>query len=200
MAKAKEQEAQVVIPRINRQTVEVPIIGDSMLVCHQWSEKAKKQMRDKHNKAPKTGKEPRNPEQEYRDSLYPHPNGGYGFPAVAFKSAAVSACRYADMKMTVARGAFHVNGELVKIESDDEPEMLENMVRVSNGAADLRYRGAFPNWRAKLSVTYNADAFSLEQIFNLYNLAGFGVGIGEYRPEKNGGWGRFHVATAEEMW
>jgi hypothetical protein len=190
---------QIVIPRINRKAVDVPIVGDSVLVCHKWSEKAKRQMLDKQMKKAKTARAAKDPEQEFQDSLYRHPDGGYGFPAVAFKCAAVSACRYADMKMTVARGAFHVNGELVNLEVD-EPVMREDMVRIAMGTADIRYRGSFPLWRTKLSVTYNADVFSLEQIFNLFNLAGFGVGVGEHRPEKNGSWGRFHVATEQEMW
>ncbi len=46
--------------------------------------------------------------------------------------------------------------------------------------------------------TLNSGAISAEQIANLLNTAGFGVGIGEWRPEKNGSYGRFHVASTEE--
>jgi hypothetical protein len=34
---------------------------------------------------------------------------------------------------------------------------------------------------------------------NLFNTAGFGVGIGEWRSEKDGQHGMFHVATTDEL-
>lgn len=63
------------------------------------------------------------------------------------------------------------------------------------GTADIRYRPEFKHWRVKLPIKYNADKISLEQLVNLFNLAGFGVGVGEWRPEKDGQYGMFHVVT-----
>jgi hypothetical protein len=187
----------VTVPRINVQRMHVTLVGDAPLISHKWSEKAKKEMLDKQMKKAKTAKEAKDPERDYRESLYEHPDGGFGFPCVAFKAAAVSACRFADgMKMTEARGAFHVVGELAQI--DGEPNMREDMVRVGMGTADIRYRGEFQTWRTTLTVAYNASAISPEQIVNLFNLAGFGVGVGEWRPEKDGSYGRFHVAEEGE--
>jgi hypothetical protein len=37
--------------------------------------------------------------------------------------------------------------------------MREDMVRVSNGAPDIRYRGEFPQWEAELAIEYNAGLF-----------------------------------------
>ena len=185
------------IPAIRRQRMRLTLIGDSGLISHKWSDKAKKEMLDKQMKAAKTAKAAKDPERDYRESLYEHPEGGYGFPCVAFKAAAVGACRFTDgMKMTEARGAFHVDGELAKIEG--QPTMREDMVRVGMGTADIRYRGEFKAWRTTLEITYNADAIAPGQIANLFNLAGFGVGVGEWRPEKDGSYGRFHVAGEGE--
>lgn len=186
----------VSVPRMDRRQIEITLIGDSPLICHKWSDKAKQMMLDKQMKKASKGKEAKDPEQDYRDSLYHLDDGGYGFPAVAFKSAAVGACRFAEMKMTEARGAFHVVGEMIPLEG--EPRMREDMVRVGMGTADIRYRGEFPEWRCTLSVVYNANAISPEQIVNLFNVAGFGVGVGEWRPEKDGSYGRFHVAAEGE--
>lgn len=187
----------VSIPPIRIEQLYITLVGDSALISHKWSEKAKKEMRDKQMGAAKTAKAPKDPDRDYRESLYEHPEGGYGFPCVAFKAAAVSACRFTDgLKMTGVRGAFHVDGELARIEG--EPRKREDMVRVGMGTADIRYRGEFPvengvTWRTTLTVTYNADAITPAQITNLFNLAGFGVGVGEWRPEKDGSYGRFHV-------
>lgn len=187
---------KIELPKIERGRIEMILVGDSPLICHAWSDAAKKAMLDKQMKKAKASKAAKSPEDDVKASLYQHPDGGYGFPAIAFKRAAVAACRFAETKMTEARGAFHIVGEYVKIEGDMEPR--EDMVRVGMGTADIRYRGSFPKWRARLVVDHNVNAMSAEQVVNLFNLAGFGVGVGDWRPERNGIFGRFHVATEEE--
>lgn len=196
MASAKKDSVKIELPKIDVQELKLTLIGDSPLICHAWSDRAKKAMLDKQMKKAKSGKEAKSPEQDVKDSLYPHPEGGYGFPAIAFKRAAVSACRFADAKMTEARGSFHIIGEYVRIDGD--PEAREDMVRVGMGTADIRYRAQFPKWKASVSIAFNANAMSAEQVVNLFNLAGFGVGVGDWRPERNGIYGRFHVGTEEE--
>ena len=47
-------------------------------------------------------------------------------------------------------------------------------------------------------VAFNANVLSAEQIVNLFNTGGFGIGVGEWRPQKDGPFGRFHVATTGE--
>jgi hypothetical protein len=188
---------RIEVPRINIQEMELILIGDSPLICHRWSEKAKQQMLDKQMKRATEGKAAKDPQKDYEDSLYHHPDGGYGFPCIAFKNAGVSACRFTDgLKMTEARGAFHVMGEMVQIEGT--PSMREDTVKIAMGTADIRYRAEFKTWRVRLRIRYNVAVFSASQICNLFNLAGFGVGIGEWRPERDGSYGCFHVAEQEE--
>jgi hypothetical protein len=195
VAKAPASQA-IELPRIDLRLMQILLIGDSPLICHAWSSKAKEMMLAKQMKKARLPKTAKDPEQDYQDSLYKLDGGGYGFPAAAFKSAAVSACRFADgVRMTEARGAFHIIGEMVKIKG--EPSLREDMVRVGMGTADIRYRGEFKQWSADLVVRFSANALSAEQIVNLFNTAGFGVGVGEWRPEKNGSYGMFHVATFE---
>ena len=193
-----KNEQPIVLPRIQIARIGVTLIGDSPLICHRWSEKAVKMMLDAQMKKARQAKEAKNPEEDFRSSLYPHPDGGYGFPAVAFKAAPVSACRFADgVKMSEVRGCFHIETDLVPIVGT--PTMRQDMVRVGMGAADIRFRGEFREWRTMLPIKFNASAISAEQIINLLNLGGFGVGIGEWRPERDGSFGRFHVASGEEV-
>lgn len=190
----KAPEVSIEIPRIELKEMNVPITGDSPLICNRWSEKAKQQILDKQMKKAKAKKDAKDPDADFRGSLYILPEGGFGFPASAFKKAAVSACRFSDgLKMTEARGAFHILGELVRIEGTPTPR--EDMVRINMGTADIRYRGEFKEWKANLKVRYNVAVFSPAQIINLFNMAGFGVGIGEWRPERSGSYGMFHVES-----
>lgn len=171
----------------------ITLVGDSSLICHAWSQKVKQGMLRKQKKEAQQAKAAKDPEQDFKDSLYPFPGGGYGHPTVAFKSAAVDACSHVlEITKVEARGAFHINGELLKIEG--KPTMREDMVRVGMGSADLRYRGEFKEWKTTFSIRFNKNVLSIEQIVLLFNTAGFAIGVGEWRPEKNGSHGMFHVA------
>lgn len=192
-------ETSVVLPPLRIETIRVTLIGDTPLIVHRWSEKAKKQMLDKQMKKASAGKEAKNPEQDFKDSLYVLPDGGFGFPIIGFKAAAVTACTsIGGITKVAARQAFHVEGEFARIEGGD-PTMREDMVRVGMGTADIRYRGEFKNWHTTITVKHNRNVFSAEQVLNLFQTAGFAVGVGEWRPEKDGQYGRFHVASSEEM-
>lgn len=208
---AKKQDIGIELPRLDIRLMEVTIVGDSPLIVHAWSQKSKLEMLDKQMKKAKGAKEPKNPVADYEASLYRLGDGGYGFPSVGFKSAAVTAgTSVAGLTKVAARQAFHILGEDVDVQGAFEgtkarhnlvriyggkPTMREDMVRVGMGTADLRYRGEFADWHAKLLVRFNANVLSESQILNLLNVAGFAVGVGEWRPEKDGMAGMFHVAT-----
>lgn len=192
MATKKPTPQAITLPPLNLQKIQLKLVGDSPLICHAWSEKSRKLMLDKMMKKANTGRAMKDPEQEYRDSLYPFPGGGFGFPTIAFKSAAVDAASFVDgITKVMMRGAFHIPGELVLIEG--EPSPREDVCRVGMGAADLRYRGEFKEWTANVSVQFNANAISAEQIANMFSIAGFSIGIGEWRPARDGQFGRFHL-------
>lgn len=191
----KKNEEVVELKSIRIERINLEIDGDSALIVHAWSAKAKKEMLDKQMKKAKTAKDAKDPQRDYEEAFYRLPDGKPGFPTIAFKQAAVSAGgRFSDgLKMTELRGAFFIDGELAEIQG--EPNMREDMVRVGMGTADIRYRPEFKTWKVTLPIKYNADKISLEQLVNLFNLAGFGVGVGEWRPEKDGQYGMFHVVT-----
>ena len=209
-----KQETGFEIPPLDIRLMEVTIIGDSPLIVHAWSEKAKREMLDKQMKKAKGAKEAKDPNADFESSLY-RLDDGFGFPSVGFKAAAVTACTsVAGITKVAARQAFHILGEDVDVRGAFEgtvarhnlvrisgraPTMREDMVRVGMGTADLRYRGEFADWHAKILVRYNANVLSESQILNIINVAGFAVGIGEWRPEKDGMNGMFHVATERDI-
>lgn len=186
---------EIVVPALTVKDVTLTVRGTSPLIMHKWSEKAKKEMLDKQQKRAKPAKEAKDPQRDYEESIYHHENGGYGFPSVAFKAAIVRAGTYSDMKMTHLRGAVHVLGETSPVHG--EPKMREDMVRVGMGTADIRYRAEFVDWSAVLSIHLNERALSVEQLVHLTRVAGFAVGVGEWRPERDGQFGRFDVDTVE---
>lgn len=202
--------AGIELPKLDIRTLKVRLVGDSPLIVHAWSTKALRAMADKQQKRAKAGREAKNPWADFVDSLYwigerpEEPTeeqvetGKFGFPAIAFKAAAVTACTsIGSVTKVAARQAFHVEGEHVRIEGPP-PAMREDVARVGMGTADLRYRGEFTPWAVELTVRFNSGLMSAEQVVNLFETAGFAVGVGEWRPERDGPFGRFHVAREGE--
>jgi hypothetical protein len=190
------------LPTLDLREIELTLVGVEPLICHAWSKKAKQQILDKQMGIATEGKEKKDPARDYQESLYviqpappgaPFEDGVFGFPAIAFKNAAVTACTSLGKSITKvqARQAFHVVGQLVEIIG--RPRMRDDMVRVGMGTADIRFRGEFPEWKVRLRVKYNARVLTAEQITNLFNIAGFAVGVGEWRSERDGNCGQFTV-------
>ena len=207
-------ELSINLPKLNIQEVSIILVGDTPLIVHAWAKKAKEEMLAKQMKKAKSAKEAKDPFRDYCESLYwvdgmpANPTvkdidkARFGIPAVGLKNAAVTACTSTgNITKVAARQAFHVvaaTGPFVLIEGS-KPRMREDMVRVGMGTADIRYRAEFHPWWCNVNVAFNANVLSAEQIVNLFNTAGFGVGIFEWRPERDGENGRFHVATGAEQ-
>lgn len=195
---AKEKEQNVIeLKRLRLERIEVALMGVSPLIMHAWSHKAKEQMLAKQMKKATTGKVAKDPQRDFEESIYLDGSGLPAFPSVAFKAAAVDAAVAMDFKKTNLRQSFHIEGEMVAVLGSD-PSPREDMVRVGMGTADIRYRAQFEHWGVLLPITINIGMLSVEQLVNLFDAAGFGIGVGEWRPQRDGQFGRFKVADATE--
>lgn len=196
-------DAAIQLHKVERATINVRVVGLTPLICHRFDEKAKAMMLDAQQgkKKQKTSKDP---EADFKRSLYEMPTGsvggGYGFPATGFKAATVDAARYFQgVRMTELRQAllFHGEGPDQLIQLEGEPVMREDAVRVGMGTADLRYRGMFEKWAATLTITYIPSLLDEQSVITLVDAGGTG-GIGEWRPgkAKTGSYGTYEVSGA----
>jgi len=194
----------VEIEPIASERILVPIVGTAPLIVHAWSEKAKRIMLDAQQ-GRKRAKENRDPQADYESSLY-RTTEGYGFPTLAFKAATVGAARFfgKSVRMTEIRQFAFFRGvpsaakDQVLTPILGEPRMREDMVRVGMGT-DLRFRGEFPEWTAVLDVTYVTTALSRASVVSLIDAGGMGVGVGEWRPEKDGLNGTYTIDTTRDI-
>jgi hypothetical protein len=192
--------SKIVLPEFETKQLRVRIVGDSPLIVNRFKEATIREIADKQAGAASAGRKRKDPKSDYEGSIYKHSEGGYGFPCSGFAKAAVSACTSLGksvISQTQARQAFRVMGDMAKIQG--KPQMREDVVKVGkfpNKVADLRYRAEFPEWSTTLTIRFNARVLTAAQIINLFQLAGFAVGVGEWRPEKSGQFGMFHVEPA----
>lgn len=194
------------------------IIGESPLICHAWSEKAKREMLAKMVKAVRVAKEERNPDQEFASSLYDLGGGAYGFPVTAIKKAILSMAHkdkgipktsvmsglWLDFKIVQQKpglaGAL-CDMPIVRIYGS-KPQMREDMTRIKGrggSTANFAYRAQFSSWAMKLTGKVNPDVVPPEVVAWLIEGGGSATGIGDWRNEKSGVFGAFRLAEDHEV-
>ena len=231
MAVAKKTETVAIrMPVIEH--VKIRIVGDTPLIVHAWSEKAKREMLETQQGKNRTKKKPEKiPFDDFARALYwltPMPTetvkdsstnedrevvteelfekavaegAKFGFPANSFKMAANSAAyRLGWVKNQMElRGAYFLRpengGEYVEIKGD-VPLCREDMVKVGMGTADIRYRPIFNHWYCDMILEYNKSGnMKLDDILSCITAGGYAVGVGEWRPEKDGTFGMYHIES-----
>ena len=71
----------------------------------------------------------------------------------------------------------------------------EMLMSPKKGSPVLTRLNIFSGWSADIKLSYMETSYSAEQIINIINLAGFGIGIGSSKPS---GFGRYHVVGIKE--
>ena len=81
-------------------------------------------------------------------------------------------------------------------EWDTEHFVDEKLMSPKKGAPVLVHLNRFTGWKCTFTVSYMESVYSAEQIVNIINLAGFGLGIGSGRSS---GYGRYHVESIKAV-
>jgi hypothetical protein len=182
---------------IEYKNVKFQIFGISCLVMHQWSEKARRELREKHAGKKTKTREKRDVDAEAQAATYKTKDGDPGIPAIAFKSSLITAAhKDLGIEKTLVRKAIFTgcaDPQQVLPIGYSNMEIREDLVRVGAGAPDLRYRPYFHDWTCDISLEFEPSLIRLEDLVKLVDRAGLTVGIGEWRPEKGGEYGRFRI-------
>ena len=200
------------------------LVGDTPLITHAWSHKARLEMLQKQIGAPKAGKENRKPEEDFQSSLYRIGSGdteAYGFPVTGIKNCVLSSAhKDKGISKTNVQAALWLDAEMVRVGPalagaicdmplvrvyGSKPECREDMVKIGSGlnkVASLAYRAQFTRWAIRVSGRFNSSSLNSAQVAFLFSEAGTSYGLGEWRNERKGMFGAFHLARAaeEKLW
>lgn len=207
----------VVIKPVSFQWAQFKLMGlpDVPLVIHRFSHKTKLEMKIKAEvgkaSSSKKQRDPKNSQATFNEARYRSRQGDWdGFHAGSIRNAAISACRLVGFKMTLAKLSIFVEKDgvdkeepqvpLIRIHAD--PVRQEDMARVETGQPYVTIRPAYFNWWSMVTIRYDSDQFTMEDICNLLMRVGQQVGIGEGRPDspKSAGlcWGLFDIEPVPE--
>lgn len=208
---AEAPKVQVTIKPPNLQTAQFEIVGNAPLVVHRFSAKTKAQMLAKMEagSTAKKGKarEALDQQAAFNGARYISKDGWDGFNASAIRCAMISACRLVGFKMTLAKlslfvvpdGWDRVEPQIPLIRINGKARLQPDMARVETGQAYVTIRPAYDNWSAKITIRFDADQFTIDDVSNLLARVGQQVGICEGRPDsKNSagmGWGTFDIKS-----
>lgn len=202
----EEAVEKIVIPAIQIGTIKLRLVGSTSLIVNNFSEKSRRQMLDDQMSTARRKKEPKDPVACYEGARYLDSKGQDCVKASAIKQSLVAAARFCEgLPMTILRQALFVKTgptgtDHCLIEMEDpavDRVMREDIVRVGkfpNKTADVRFRPEYHRWSVPVTIEYNSNILKPEHVVHLAALAGFHVGLHEWRPDKNGDHGRF---TAE---
>ncbi len=188
---APETDKTIQIPEIKLKSMVVSIVGSTPLLTNRFSDRARKMIEDKQQHEAKGPREARDPDAEFNDAMHLLAGGVHGFPSDGIKKALVAAgFRFADEKGTHLRGILNIPAAFVPIQAP-APTMRSDPVRLRGAGFTIAYRPQFWPWSMDVPVMFNSSMIGEAQILNLFQIAGFAVGIGSWRPESNGTFGQF---------
>ena len=194
----------------------IAIEGDSDIVLNRMNARTVRQLTDERNDKKKTIKETPNVWEDiitavhWRDG-YPVENTrdleehhlaemlANNAPCITGFGLKKSFCQAVvrneiDTYSTKFDNAMNVMPKLIPIKFAVH-SLDETLMSPKKGAPVLARLNRFSGWSAEIPISYIENVYKLEQIVNIINLAGFGLGIGSGRSS---GYGRYHVTGIKQ--
>ena len=204
MATKKQETAPTV--ELLRGRVGLRLLGTTPLIFNAMAEKARLELlipRGRKTKVERASTLKHVPLDEFRNSTYQHrgddPPTRLYFPSGGFKKAAMQAAlRTAGMNKTETGQTLWVEGLNINIYG--APQIFLAPVK-SGGMSktpDIRTRAILPVWAAEIWLVFIKPSFSSDQVFQLIANAGLVSGIGDWRPERGGGFGMYDVVGDDD--
>jgi len=176
------------------QKAKIRIRGDVPMLSNAMSSEARAKMKASQEEGTrarkmKRSRDPKDFHAQFRGSLHISREGWYGLPCSSFRNAMIDACRTVDFAMTRAKYFIFVEADgydandgtpLVKINGEPVPD--ERIGKLASGASDILVRGRFDEWWADVTIKWDADSLSANDIVNLLARAGVHCGVGAGRP------------------
>lgn len=208
------KEAEVIeIKKIEPKTVEITIVGDTDLILNKMNDVTTRQLTDARKDKAKditkpnkweeiitaihwlNGKPVEFSEKSLEENLNPKVNAPC-ITAFGLKKSFGEALTRNKISTysTEFRATVNVLGgrdNLIPI-SFTEYHLDEKLMSPKKGAPVLVKQNRFSGWSATFKISFLDNVYSLEQIVNIINLAGFGLGIGSGR---NSDYGRYHIVN-----
>jgi hypothetical protein len=138
---------------------------------------------------------------EWRGGLYWSDSVGVYVPTANIRSAIVEGAKLSKLGKQIQRGTLILEDKApLKYQGPKDPEQLwaagtyyDCRSVVITGKRLMRYRPMFRDWSVTVEVTYDPAQIEEAQLMRVTSDAGMLIGLGDFRPNKGGSFGRFSV-------
>ena len=201
--KNKKQEEKIELKPLKIGRLRVVIGGDSLLMNNLGSvaKKVLESYQKSEVKDTKKSVKKIDPEKDFNEKIHKTFNGKVGFPVCGVKKGMQTVVCRLGLPQSV------ISGQMIKDtlfvfgsgkDIDITPIKFDKMIKNSQwgrimGRPVLITRPEFIKWSCEVVIEYNIEVLSAEKILNILNWAGFHKGLGDYRPENGGSYGKYKV-------
>jgi hypothetical protein len=186
-------------------TIQVTIEGKTPLLMHRFTDEA--QLSATSGTRASTVGEMGTPREQAEKALYTDEQERVGIPQPNLFRALIDAGKFfkagrskvTTQKSSLIPACLEIE-ELFILLDHREPWTVDTRpVRIpSTGGRILRHRPMFNDWRLAFTLTLDTDVMSAKLLREIVDAAGKRIGLGDFRPDCKGPYGKFVVTSWSE--
>jgi hypothetical protein len=186
------------------QRIAITIEGTTPLICNRFTAAA--QMKATSGAGTVMTGDKGSPRDQAEPKLYLNNDGVPGIPQPNLFRCVIDAGKYfkhgkskiTTQKSSVIPACVDIEGVMIDIESKDGWDVDTRPVRIpATGGRILCHRPVFNDWRLTFVATVDTDMLGLKLFRDIVDAAGLRIGLGDFRPDCKGPFGKFKVVSWE---
>ena len=181
-------------------TIRITIEGKTPLLLHRFTDAAAKDATQGTRSS--TNGERMTPREEADTYLYKDEKGELIIPNPNLFRCLIDAGKYFKMgkskvttiKSSIIPACLAIEELIIPLEHREPWDVDTRPVRIpSTGGRILRHRPCFNDWKLAFTLTVDPDIISLKLVREIVDAAGQRIGLGDFRPDTKGPYGKFVV-------
>lgn len=207
--KEATESAELVINKLNVESVEMYVLGTEPFIFNRLAEKAQHELllprsTGKLTASEKAARLKHDVRAEFNGSMYVYRDDTHAtrlyFPSSGPKKAmSTAALDLPGVKKAQIGRLVWIKGSTIDMYG--VPQLLMSVVRSAdiNKTPDIRTRAILPQWACKVSISCVRPILSAVGMANLLAAAGLICGLGDWRQEKgSGNFGQFEIVEKDD--
>jgi len=185
--------------------IRIKITGTTPLICNRFTDEA--QIKASNSTSASTVGDKGSPKEQAEKRLYIGSDGNPMIPQPNLFRAIIDAGKFfkagkskvTTIKSSLIPACLEIDGVEIPIRSQQGWETDTRAVRIpATGGRILAYRPKFNDWELEFTVYLDEEILSKALLREIIDAAGKRIGLGDFRPDCKGPFGKFVVTLWDE--